>query len=189
MSNTPGQEHPNDQLLKKLREDTDPSTNVFKRAARAVARWWRSLFLVRLWSALTSRIIRAVESSDPLTLGAVFGSAEDDRETRENLQKLTKANQRLRLRRLVANWAILFVIIQLISSNVFFWYYMSENDFLINPNVVIAWLSACVVEVIGILVVIARSLFPRRDKSSSGDSSKSQTKAGSVAVESPTQDN
>lgn len=129
--------------------------------------WYFDLFFVRLWFATTSRVIQSIEQSDPLSLGNNSGSAEGDHKNRKRIQEITKTNQRLRLRRLIANWAIFFVIAQLACSNVFFWLYLSSNSYVVEPQVMIAWLSACVVEVIGILVVIARSLFPRRDKNGS----------------------
>lgn len=134
-------------------------------------RWWGSLFIVRLWRGATNRILVFVESSDPLALtGGDTASASDKQ--RESLHRIMKTNQRLRLRRLVANWAIFFVTLQLACSNWFFWTYLAENRFSVPEGVMISWMSACVVEVIGILVVIARSLFPKRDRLSSEKDSK-----------------
>lgn len=162
-----------DALLRDLRFATEHPGGKAKRQNRfwrAFSDGWKRLFIVRLWIACTNHIIRAVETSDPLALGGLNGALEEDRRAREKLQRLIKTNQRLKLRRLIANWAIFFVIIQLACSNVFFWLYLRENHYTVQPQVMIAWLSACVIEVIGILMVIARSLFPKRDKGDSGSS-------------------
>lgn len=74
------------------------------------------------------------------------------------------------LRKTVAWAAIVFVAIQIVCSNWYFGKYMyavSENPEDLNPAVMIAWLSSSVVEIIGILGIVALSLFP----------SKGQTKA------------
>lgn len=161
-------------FFRALRETTQtfsrPQTR-WQRLTRRVGTWWKSLFLVRLWIACTDQIIRAVESSDPLSIAGNSGGPNgDDHKSRERLQRLIKTNQRLKLRRLIANWAIFFVIIQLACSNVFFALYLGKNEYTVAPPVMIAWLSACVIEVIGILIVIARSLFPRRDRGDKSDS-------------------
>ena len=163
-----------DAFLRDLRRETirESRNNLWTRFRDRFGYWFSGLFIVRLWVATTSRIIQAIESSDPLSLGGANGSPSGDHKSRERLQRLIKTNQRLKLRRLIANWAIFFVILQLTCSNIFFWFYLGENHYDIHPQVMIAWLSACVIEVIGILIVIARSLFPRRDK---GESSRSST--------------
>lgn len=68
--------------------------------------------------------------------------------------------QDLNLRRMVARWSIGFVCAQLIASNGFFGWYLWFNNIAPDPKVMIAWLTSSVIEVIGIVAVIARSLFP-----------------------------
>lgn len=50
-------------------------------------------------------------------------------------------------------------------ANIFFGFYLWQIRAHMDSAVMIAWLSASVVEVVGILWVIARNLFPYRDKS------------------------
>ncbi|WP_065571990.1 hypothetical protein [Microbacterium oleivorans] len=46
-------------------------------------------------------------------------------------------------------------------ANVFFGFYLWQTkDDGFEPSVMIAWLSATVVEVVGIVVIVARNLFP-----------------------------
>lgn len=151
----------------RLTTEKDKKVSRWKRAWNVSNGWFSGLFIVKLWVASTARIIQSIESSDPLSLGGTNGSQDSGHKAKQRLQQLIKTNQRLKLRRLVANWAIFFVIVQLACSNVFFWLFLSKNNYSVEPQVMIAWLSACVVEVIGILVVIARSLFPKRDRGNS----------------------
>ena len=154
-----------DNYLRQLRAKTEnPRKSQSSRSNFLL--WFRSLFIVRLWRAISEQIIRSIESSDPLAISS-FDADPPGGDARETMQKLVKTNQRLRLRRLVAKWAIVFVVVQLLCSNYLFWRFLEVNLYRINDPVMIAWLSACVVEVIGILVVIARSLFPKKDQAES----------------------
>lgn len=74
--------------------------------------------------------------------------------------------QDITMRRNFAFWAALVVTIQLVFSNVVFVLYASRGRAWDVPTTAIsAWLSATLVEVIGIVLVVARYLFPRRDAS------------------------
>ena len=71
------------------------------------------------------------------------------------------------LRKTVAWAAIVFVAIQIVCSNWYFGKYMyavSDNPKDLNPAVMIAWLSSSVVEIIGILGIVALSLFPSKNQ-------------------------
>jgi hypothetical protein len=79
-------------------------------------------------------------------------------------------DQTLTLRHRIAWFAIWAVTAQLVLADVIFgWYLWVNGGHGIEPEVMIAWLSATVVEVIGIIVIVARNLFPspstRRDES------------------------
>ncbi|MFD2839364.1 hypothetical protein ACFSYH_02100 [Populibacterium corticicola] len=139
-----------------------------------LAKWWHGLFLVQLWKASKRRALGAVNRKDPLAFS--FETELTEGERLEQL-RLAKRSQILQLRRTVAKWAIFFVVLQLACSNYFFWRYLDGRDFSIHPEVMIAWLSACVIEVIGILVVITRSLFPQKDRSKDKDNGDSKKNA------------
>ena len=79
--------------------------------------------------------------------------------------KLAQREQDMRLRRKLSDYAIWIVIVQLAVANLFFGFYLWHNPIDPQPPIMIAWLSSTVVEVVGILWVIARNLFPYRDKS------------------------
>lgn len=78
--------------------------------------------------------------------------------------------QNMLLRQRIAHTAIRLVIIQIFVSNAFFLIYLLTNLESTDANVMIAWLSSTVVEVIGILLVVARSLFKPTRRSEGGTS-------------------
>jgi hypothetical protein len=47
-----------------------------------------------------------------------------------------------------------------VSANVAFYLYAIHKDFAIPPEVIIGWLTATVAQVVGIVLVIAKYLFP-----------------------------
>jgi hypothetical protein len=68
----------------------------------------------------------------------------------------------VRLKGLVARWSVGAMIGQLVvADTVFVIYAWVGYDWQIEPSVILGWLSATVVEVIGIVVIIAQYLFPR----------------------------
>lgn len=72
--------------------------------------------------------------------------------------------QDLNLRRMVAKWSIGFVCAQLVFSNLFVGWYLFFNRVTPDAKIMTVWLASSVVEVIGIVVVIATSLFPGRKR-------------------------
>lgn len=107
--------------------------------------------------------------------------AEQDTRTALEAQKLRiqtlKAENRqqdIRLRKRLAYWAIAFVGAQLVASNIFFGVYIFSNRADASSQVMTAWLAASVIEVIGILLVIARSLFPVKGGNGGGSAAKAE---------------
>lgn len=82
--------------------------------------------------------------------------------------KLRDRRQNMRLRMQLAWFAIIVVSVQLAVANVFFGHYLLNVDE-VDTTVMVAWLSATVVEVIGIVVIIARNLFPSAKAMSKND--------------------
>lgn len=81
--------------------------------------------------------------------------------------KTQRAEDNNRLRKLMVHWALLFVGWQIVICDlVMAGYVITElcKNHPIAPQVIMAWLSTSLVEVIGILWVIARNLFPFHDK-------------------------
>lgn len=89
-----------------------------------------------------------------------------EREARSATLKLRAREQDVGLKRLLAWVAISAVILQLLVADAFLAYYVLWDTTNPSDTVLIAWLSASVVEVIGIVAIVARNLFPNRTKSS-----------------------
>lgn len=79
---------------------------------------------------------------------------------RNQTLKTKNRKQDIKLRKRLVFWALVFVGGQLFFSNLFFLIYLLNNKSNPSPQIMTAWLGASVVEVIGILLVIARNLFP-----------------------------
>lgn len=108
------------------------------------------------------------ESDKALSLGSI--------RIRNETAKVEKKEQALELRRLVARQALSFIKWQLVVTNVFFGGYLMGMFLVIHApipsEVMVGWFSSTIVEVIGILWVIARSLFPFRDRHRNRESEK-----------------
>lgn len=72
--------------------------------------------------------------------------------------------QELSLRKWYAVAAGVVVLLQIGLANWFFYKYASDGvQWVVPDSVMAAWLAAVVVQVIGVLLVITRNLFPNRD--------------------------
>ncbi|KFI65717.1 hypothetical protein [Bifidobacterium cuniculi] len=98
---------------------------------------------------------------------SVRESTDDINKQRRDTAKAQRAEDDNRLRKLMVHWAMRFVGAQLaVCDLVMIGYLIAEicQHHAIYPQVIVAWLGASLVEVIGILWVIARNLFPFHDK-------------------------
>lgn len=88
---------------------------------------------------------------------------ESEREKRDRL-RTERLDSDIKLSRRVANWSLILVTILLAFTILFIlWYlwfvfYRQPDKF--DPAILITWMTSTVVEVIGIVYVIARYLFP-----------------------------
>lgn len=83
------------------------------------------------------------------------------------MRKNTRREQENQLRKKVATWSLWFVLGQLVVTNatiVVYIGFMLVRKQYVPTEVLITWMTSTIVEIIGILWVIARSLFPFRDK-------------------------
>lgn len=112
-------------------------------------------------------------SSDSAPVEASSATTEPDEDTASALRavelrlrnaQVANEEQDLGLRRLVARWSIGFVCAQLLAANLFFGWYLWFNR--VNPDgkIMMVWLTSSVIEVIGIVAVIATSLFPSKKR-------------------------
>jgi hypothetical protein len=74
--------------------------------------------------------------------------------------------QDIRLKRIYANWLLGLLIGQLlIADGVFVVYAWAGRGWNLEAGVINGWLAATLIEIVGIVLVVARYLFPRRDVS------------------------
>lgn len=79
--------------------------------------------------------------------------------------KESNAKQDLELRETYAKWLLGILAIELIVVNVIFCLYAAKGrDWRLPDGVIQIWLAATVVQVVGIVTVVTRYLFPRRDQ-------------------------
>ena len=81
--------------------------------------------------------------------------------------KAERKEQENKLRVSVATRIVSFVAGQLVLTNTMIWIYfivMLARNQTIPSAVIISWLGSTIVEILGLLCVVARSLFPFRDK-------------------------
>lgn len=88
-------------------------------------------------------------------------------------QEAAKAAVKLRARHLdvglknLLTWVVIIAVgLQLIVSDVFLLYYVIWSDHQFSETVIVSWLSASVIEIIGIVAIIARNLFPSKARRS-----------------------
>lgn len=85
-------------------------------------------------------------------------------------EELRQADYRqdMRLREKYANWLLWGLGAELVIVNLLFWLYAAIGMHWRIPSAAIeVWLGATVVQVVGIVAIVARYLFPRRDTSAS----------------------
>jgi len=88
-----------------------------------------------------------------------------DQEAARAVRKALKLEQNLQLRFMMAIFAIAAVSVQLVAAGLLFWGYLGNRSWRVDvePSIMIAFFSATVVEVIGIVIIIAKNLFPSND--------------------------
>ena len=128
----------------------DPSRDEIELAFRLAAAAEKNARVVRNRPPKPKSRVEIVSSDEELSLAAL---------------KSRDRKQTISLKRTLAYFAIVAVSVQLLCANVMFALYLWTPEWRENtpPEVIIAWMSATVVEVIGIVVIIARNLFPANE--------------------------
>ncbi|WP_284850256.1 hypothetical protein [Corynebacterium rhinophilum] len=78
---------------------------------------------------------------------------------------LKNQQQNLDLRRKIAGHSTWAVAIQMVLTNLIFIIYMFAVSFRPESEVMIAWMSSTVVQIVGIALVVAKGIFPQRSGS------------------------
>jgi hypothetical protein len=96
-------------------------------------------------------------------------SVDDDADEIESLPGIAQLQawdhrQDIALKKQYADWLLGAVILQLLLANaVFVVYAWAGKDWNLDAVVIDAWLGATLVQVIGVVTIVTRYLFPRRD--------------------------
>lgn len=86
----------------------------------------------------------------------------DDAEIRARGAAAADAEQNVSLKKTFA-WALLALLaLQLVATNVAFYIFGASASWHISDSVMLGWMAATVVEVIGIVLVVVKNLFPSR---------------------------
>ena len=74
--------------------------------------------------------------------------------------KLAEARHALKLRKIVGAGAMVAMLLQLLAANYVFFRYGDAVQWRFPVGAISAWLGATVVQVVGVVVIITRYLFP-----------------------------
>ena len=77
--------------------------------------------------------------------------------------ELEQGQANLKLRKRIANGAVVLMALQIWVANGIFVLYGFQNDWNLEAAVINGWLAATVIQVISVVLVITRYLFPNRD--------------------------
>lgn len=77
----------------------------------------------------------------------------------EGLDRQKRENE-VDLHRRIGNGALLLMVVQLFIADAAFYIYGFKNDWHIPTAAITTWLAATVIQIIGVVLVIAKNLFP-----------------------------
>lgn len=148
-------------MSKQDSSENNEALNMYSRASSDVS---------QLRRAVINYHLEKVDGSEDEDIDAASSFNEQRRENaiiRKLNAKNTRREQENQLRKKVATWSLWFVLGQLVVTNatiVVYIGFMLVRKQYVPTEVLITWMTSTIVEIIGILWVIARSLFPFRDK-------------------------
>lgn len=111
-------------------------------------------------------------SAVPQTAGSVLAKADSPPQPKDKLDEdsrkvdLERKTADLKLSKVVGYGALGFMAAQLAVADVAFFLYGESNAWQIPASAIEVWLAATVIEVIGVVLVIAKYLFPSGERSS-----------------------
>jgi hypothetical protein len=91
----------------------------------------------------------------------------DEKRTLQEIElKREHSRQEIKLREKYAKWLLVILAAELVIVNVIYWLYAElGKNWNLPEGVIEIWLGATVVQVVGVVTVVTRYLFPRRDMS------------------------
>jgi hypothetical protein len=123
-----------------------------------------------LEAAEISALLEAMESEDAQEapeMPVEYQFLDERLKLQEIKIKRKHAKQDIDLRRKYASWLLVILAVELVVVNAMFWAYAEQGkNWAIPDGVMQIWLGATVVQVVGVVTVVTRYLFPRRDAQS-----------------------
>jgi len=96
--------------------------------------------------------------------GRVPASTDDEIDQEQRRVNLRESKDDLTLRKRFAYGAMGLMLVQVAAANYIFYLYGSALKWQIPAVAMTGWLTATVVQLVSVVLVVARNLFPRRDK-------------------------
>lgn len=116
------------------------------------------------WNWSPSRL----DSSDAIAQRSSANLSREETVVRKENAKAARLEGENSLRKIIAIWLLVLVTLQLVACNAIIGIILLYQLFKIgqpaSDELILGWMSACLVEVLGIVWVMVRSLFPFRDK-------------------------
>lgn len=91
---------------------------------------------------------------------------QDDEELSLLAMKVRRKREDIDLRRMIAKFTMWIVVIQLTASNGFMGWYLWFNADKADKAIMLGWMSSSVIEIVGIMAIVAGSLFPNKKSKS-----------------------
>jgi hypothetical protein len=110
------------------------------------------------------RILEEGAASDAPAMPEALRFLTEKAQLQEIELKKEYATQEIELRETYAKGLIAILAVELVVVNVIFWFYAEKGkNWNIPDGVIQIWLGATVVQVVGVVTVVTRYLFPNRD--------------------------
>lgn len=111
--------------------------------------------------ATDALLARAHEVTRQLTSRYAAGSNEPrTHDAKMRARDLKDREDRAKLRMIVAAITLGMMLLQLVAVNVFMFMFALNNDWDVSDSVIVGWLAGTFVEIIAVVAIIARHLFP-----------------------------
>jgi hypothetical protein len=110
------------------------------------------------------RILEEGAASDAPAMPEALRFLTEKAQLQEIELKKEYATQEIELREAYAKGLLAILAVELVVVNVIFWFYAEKGkNWNIPDGVVQIWLGATVVQIVGVVTVVTRYLFPNRD--------------------------
>jgi len=115
-------------------------------------------------SETVQRILRDGQAHEAPELPVEYRYLDEQLKRQEIELKRDYAKQEIELRRNYAKSLLIILAVQIAVADIVFWVFAEAGEhWHLSDGVIQIWLAAAVVEVIGVVAVVTRHLFPRRD--------------------------